>query len=147
LVIIEPWGPLASLPLAAVDEHFSAQLERLAPPVGWNVHEGLLPPPRAWRSPTVGVSWSALETLAETLADDVPPGLWVVRMSRQGGWLSLAAPGPDVSEAEAKQRATVEALVSEHLPVEEGVWDPMTAVIKAELDPHDILNPQPRSVS
>src|SRR5690606_29641609 len=51
LVLIEPWGPLAGRSNDWVDSLFTGRLRRLEPPVGWDVHEGLLPPPRAWTAP------------------------------------------------------------------------------------------------
>ncbi|TNF28842.1 MAG: FAD-binding oxidoreductase [Deltaproteobacteria bacterium] len=135
LVIVEPWGPLAGRPVAWIDNHFATTLERLEPPLGWNMHEGLLPAPRAWAEPVVGVRWARLLELAQQLGRDVPPGLWVVRMSRHGGWLSLAS-GVDGPSAEI-----VRALVQELRPAGPLPWERFEDGLKRELDPKDILNP------
>jgi len=137
LVIVEPWGPLAGRPLSWVDDHFAATLARLDPPVGWSVHEGLLPPPRAWSAPVVPVRWSRLQSLARELGGDVPPGLWIVRMSPHGGWLSLAS-GIDGGHA-----SRVREVVSEHLLSGPTPWHAIEQRLKAELDPKGILNPIP----
>jgi len=135
LVIVEPWGPLAGRPISWIDNHFAATLKRLEPPLGWNMHEGLLPAPRAWAEPVVGVRWARLRELAVALGNDVPPGLWIVRLSRHGGWLSLAS-GVDGPQADA-----VRALVSELRPAGPLPWERFEDALKRELDPKDILNP------
>lgn len=135
LVIVEPWGPLAGRPISWIDNHFAATLRRLDPPLGWNMHEGLLPAPRAWTEPVVGVRWARLLELAAQLGRDVPPGLWLVRMSRHGGWLSLAS-GVDGPSADL-----VRQLVSELRPAGPLPWERFEDALKRELDPKDILNP------
>ncbi len=137
LILIEPWEFGASRMTDNVETFFSERLQRLEPPVGWDIHEGLLPPPRAWTAPVVGVPWRDLERLATELGDTVPPGLWLVRVSRHGGWLSLAS-GMTDGGAEFV-RASMEA----HLPSSDGAWDVIGRSLKARLDPKNILNPSP----
>ncbi|MFT7580586.1 MAG: hypothetical protein ACI9MR_002257, partial [Myxococcota bacterium] len=106
------------------------------PPEGWSVHEGLLPPPRGWTAPVVSVPWAELETLCKTLGDDVPSGLWVVRMSRHGCWLSVAS-GVEEPSAEIVRR-----LVEAHRgPAESGAWRQIGDRLAREMDPKGILNP------
>ncbi len=135
LVLVEPWGAEGGRPIAMVDQYFSSQLTRLEPPVGWDVHEGLLPPPRAWTAPVVGVRWSELMALARELGHDVPPGVWLVRLSRHGGFLSLAS-GIQGSPADR-----VRFLINQHLPTANGPWHVILKTLKDQLDPRGILNP------
>ena len=135
LVLVEPWGPESGPTLATVDQHFCELLGRLEPPVGWDVHDGLLPPPRAWNSPVVGVPWSELARLARDLGRDVPPGLWLVRMSRQGAWVGLS----DAVGSAAAER--VRAVTAGHQPAGGGAWDEIAQQMKDRLDPTGILNP------
>ncbi len=117
------------------------RLTGLEPPSGWNVHEGLLPPPRAWTAPVVPVSWAALSDLAERLGADAPPGLWIVRMSRHGGHLSLAdgVTGEAANAVRALIAETQEALRGRE--AEAAVWRRLEADLKRRLDPKNILNP------
>lgn len=135
LLLVEPWEVESGRLTEGITGFFSERLQRLEPPLGWDIHEGLLPPPRAWTAPVVGVDWDTLRSLANALGDDTPPGLWLVRVSRHGGWLSLASgmTGP----AADKVRATVEA----HLPTTDGPWDAISRSLKSRLDPRSILNP------
>ncbi len=144
LVLVELHG----LPLAEsaglAQERLAEQLTALEPPSGWNVHEGLLPPPRAWTAPVVPVSWAALQDLARTLGSEAPPGLWIVRMSRHGGHLSLA----DGIEVEAGQGAgAVRALIAGTQAQlagangEAALWRRLEIELKRRLDPKNILNP------
>lgn len=135
LVLVEPWGQQAGRSVADVDQHFSELLEKLTPPAGWAVHEGLLPPPRAWVSPVVGVKWAELLHLAASLGDKIPAGLWVVRMSQHGGWLSLA------SGVQGEAATAVEALIAAHLPPQESPWSPLKEALRTQMDPKGILNP------
>lgn len=135
LVIVEPWGPLAGRPLSWIDDHFAASLHRLEPPAGWNLHEGLLPAPRAWTAPVVGVRWSRLRALAAELGREVPPGLWIVRMSQHGGWLSIAD-GIDGPNADR-----VREVLAELRPPRVTAWQGLQDRLKTELDPKGILNP------
>ncbi len=135
LVVIEPWGPLAGRPLSWIDEQFAGALTRLTPPVGWSVHDGLLPPPRAWTAPVVGMSWAELEELGISLGADVPAGLWVVRMSRQGGWLSIS----DDVRGEVADR--VRARMQQHHVARPTPWDDVQERLERQLDPKGILNP------
>jgi len=135
LLLVEPWELETGRLTDTVEAFFSERLQRLEPPVGWDIHEGLLPPPRAWTAPVVGVSWRRLEELSQTLGDTIPPGMWLVRVSRHGGWLSLAS---GMSGAAAD---TVRATVEAHLPTSDGPWDAITRSLKARLDPRNILNP------
>ena len=142
LVIVEPWGVECGLPISAIDEHYGEHLKALEPPPGWNVHEGMLPPPREWTSPVVGVPWEVLIELGETLGERVPAGLWVVRMSRQGAWLSLADPVHGEPEShETACREVVESLVKDRRRESVGPWDAVRRSLKQRLDPHGILNP------
>ena len=84
----------------------------------------------------VGVNWTQLEALADKLGPDVPPGMWLVRMSRHGGWLSLAS-GMNGEAAEL-----VRATVDEHRPANDGPWETISRELKSRLDPNDILNPR-----
>lgn len=135
LLLVEPWALEAGRRIGNVDAFFAARLTRLDPPIGWDIHEGLLPQPRAWTSPVVGCRWSRLVALADELGADVPPGLWIVRMSRHGGWLSLAA---GVSEGNA---AMVRGMVREHQSADGSPLDKLAQGIKRRLDPDSILNP------
>ena len=135
MVLVEPWGPASGRPLAAVRKLFADQLETLEPPVGWALHEGLLPPARDWVEPVVGVSWAELLELAAALGDDTPTGMWLVRLSRQGGWLSLA---PKVKGPAATR---VRALIKSHHHPRPGPWDGLARAIKDRLDPRGVLNP------
>jgi FAD/FMN-containing dehydrogenase len=135
LVMVEPWGSESGRPVSVFEAAMGELLTRLDPPAGWDVHEGLLPPPRAWTEPVVAVRWAELEDLAKTLGAEVPPGLWLVRMSRHGGWLSLA------SSAKGDKTHAVERLITEHLPPKHGAWDPLALAIKRRLDPNNVLNP------
>lgn len=137
LVLVEPWGRQSGVSGAVLDEHMGRLLVRLEPPVGWNIHEGLLPPPREWRAPVVGVPWAELEQMARGLGDEPPPGLWLVRISRHGGWLSLAAgmgehPGADI----------VSQVIDAHVHPASGPWSALQRALKARLDPRGILNPE-----
>jgi FAD/FMN-containing dehydrogenase len=135
LVLVEPWGRQSGVSGPALDELMSTQLTRLEPPVGWNIHEGLLAPAREWSAPVVGVPWRALEELGRDLGDDVPAGLWMVRMSRQGAWVSVAA---DVRGAHAER---VRRAIAPHAPPDPNPWEPMRRRLKDLLDPHGTLNP------
>ena len=135
LVIVEPWGPLAGRPLRTIEDHFAATLARLEPPVGWNLHEGLLPAPRAWSAPIVPLRWSELAALAADLGRDVPAGLWVVRLTPHGGWVSLPM------DAEGPCAERVHAVIRAHRPADPPPWRPLEDALKRELDPKDILNP------
>ncbi|MCA9514132.1 MAG: FAD-binding oxidoreductase [Myxococcales bacterium] len=135
LVLVEPWGPIAGRPVSWVDDHFAEKLVKLEPPVGWNVHEGLLPAPRAWTAPVVALSWRELEALAAELGGDVPAGLWLVRCSEHGGWLSVAA------GIEGQAADTVRAALVAHSVQKPTMWKRIQDQLKAELDPKDILNP------
>lgn len=135
LVLVEPWGPLAGRPVSWVDDHFAAALDKLEPPAGWNVHEGLLPAPRAWSAPVVGLPWRELVDLAAALGDDVPPGLWLVRCSAHGGWLSIAA-GIEGQAADTVRAALIAGSVEKPT-----MWSRIQDQLKTALDPKDILNP------
>ncbi len=135
LVLVEPWGRQSGVSGPALDTLMSTQLERLRPPAGWNIHEGLLAPPREWRAPVVGMPWCALEELGASLGSSVPDGLWLVRMSRQGAWVSIAADVP--GELAAKVREVLDA----HRPPATRPWQRVLEGIKSRLDPHDTLNP------
>lgn len=145
LLLVEPWvsGSNAEAQRASVRELgvlVGSELERLEPPIGWNVHEGLLPPPRAWRAPVVPARMSELVTLAKDLGDEVPPGLWIVRLSRHGGHLSIASQDaePDTPEA------LTQAFVAAHLPrtlAPAQAWRPLQDELTRRLDPKGILNP------
>jgi FAD/FMN-containing dehydrogenase len=136
LVVVEPWGRQSSVSGELLDEHMASVLERLEPPVGWNLHEGLLPPPRGWKSPVVGVPWRRLAELATDLGSETPPGLWVVRLSRQGAWVSLA------EAVEGAQADRVRALIAEFAPDPACAWSGLRESIRTALDPNDILNPR-----
>lgn len=135
LVLVEPWAGVTARPVDEIERWFEGRLKRLEPPAGWDVHEGLLPPSRAWTSPVVGVSWAELEHLAGEVGDAVPSGLWVVRMSRHGGHASVA-PG---------MRGPVTERVRDWLaarrPPTDGPWQPIQQTLVRKLDPHGILNP------
>ena len=136
LVLVEPWGRQSSVSGELLDEHMSSVLERLEPPVGWHLHEGLLPPPRGWKAPVVGVSWRRLAELATELGDETPPGLWVVRMSRHGAWVSLA------EGVQGPQAELVRALINEHIEAPETPWTALRESMRQALDPQGVLNPQ-----
>ena len=135
LVLVEPWALDAGRRLGNVDSFFSERLKKLEPPLGWDVHEGLLPQPRAWTSPVVGCRWSRLLALADDLGDDVPQGLWLVRVSRHGGWLSLA------DGVQGERAEIVRETVSEHIPSGHTPLLSFQTALKKELDARDILNP------
>ena len=122
-------------------------LVRLEPPVGWNVHEGLLPPPRAWTAPVVPARMSDLVRLGEELGPSAPPGLWIVRLSRHGGFLSIAdgAGGAEGAfGAEDSAVAATQAFVATHLPgtmARARAWESFQSGLEARLDPKGILNP------
>lgn len=162
LVLIEPWattigagpgtpgsaptvGPtrVASKKDPTLDHLLGPSLVRLEPPVGWNVHEGLLPPPRAWTAPVVPARMGELVKLADELGADVPPGLWIVRMGRHGGHLSLAdAPPSDGTASLGAER--VRAFVESHLPAAVAAaraWELYQERLERKLDPKGILNP------
>jgi FAD/FMN-containing dehydrogenase len=136
LVLVEPWGRQSSVSGELLDEHMSSVLERLEPPVGWHLHEGLLPPPRGWKSPVVGIPWRRLASLATELGVETPAGLWVVRMSRHGAWVSLAegVAGP--------QADIVRALIQEHTEEPATAWSELGDAMRLALDPQAVLNPQ-----
>jgi len=152
LVLVEPWGPSSGSRFAGPLDALLAGghgLVRLEPPVGWNVHEGLLPPPRAWTAPVVPASFSELHALATELGRDIPSGLWIVRMSRHGGFLSLAdgAAGAAVSSNDAAEsasaervRAFVASLVARRT-AGATVWEAYERELHRRLDPKGILNP------
>jgi len=135
LVLVEPWGRQSGVSGPALDELMSAQLERLEPPAGWNIHEGLLTPARDWTAPVIGVPWRALEALGDALGDAVPTGLWLVRMSRQGAWVSIAA---DVTGPTAD---LVREALDAHRPPSPSPWEPLRTRLEALMDPNDTLNP------
>ena len=135
LVLVEPWGRQSGVSGTALGELMSTQLERLNPPAGWDLHEGLLTPAREWRAPVVGMPWRQLEALGEMLGDDVPDGLWLVRMSRQGAWVSVAADVP--GEVAERVRRALDA----HRPPSPSPWEPFRRRMKALLDPNGTLNP------
>jgi FAD/FMN-containing dehydrogenase len=138
MLLIEPQGLVGGHGPELMHDTVSRILTPLDPPGGWNVHEGLLPPPRAWTAPVVPVKWSDLQQLALELGADVPPGLWVVRMSRHGGHLSLAD-GVDAASAE-RVRALIAAR-QEDLGTALGTWRALESDFKRRLDPKGILNP------
>jgi FAD/FMN-containing dehydrogenase len=135
LVLVEPWALDAGRRIGNVDSFFSERLQCLSPPVGWDVHEGLLPQPRAWTAPVVGCRWSRLLSLADDIGDDVPQGLWLVRVSRHGGWLSLA------DGVHGKRAELVRETVREHLPAGNTPLMSFQDALKKQLDPRGILNP------
>ncbi|PIE18016.1 MAG: hypothetical protein CSA66_05150 [Proteobacteria bacterium] len=135
LVMVEPWGPLAGRPVSWIDDHFSATLERLDPPLGWNVHEGLLPAPRGWRAPVVAMPWARLAALGAEIGQAAPPGLWIVRLSAHGGWVSLAG------ESKGDEADRVRQAIAAAQPPRLGPWRALHAALKAELDPKGTLNP------
>ena len=135
LVLVEPWGRESGVSGPALDQLMSTKLERLTPPAGWNLHEGLLAPPREWRAPVVGMPWKALEELGADLGSSVPDGLWLVRMSRQGAWVSIAADVP--GELASRVRTVLDA----HVPPGPTPWSPIKRRLKALLDPNGTLNP------
>jgi FAD/FMN-containing dehydrogenase len=138
LVLVEPDATVSTLHAAwdALDAH----LVRLEPPIGWNLHEGLLPPPRAWTAPVVPARMSDLMRLASELGDEVPAGLWIVRMSRHGGYLSLA----DGVPSDGTGVAAVKKFVDSHLPqamAAAQAWETYQTQLLRRLDPKGILNP------
>jgi FAD/FMN-containing dehydrogenase len=135
LVLVEPWGRQSGVSGTALDELMGTQLKRLTPPAGWDLHEGLLTPAREWGAPVVGMPWRHLEALGEMLGDDVPDGLWLVRMSRQGAWVSVAADVP--GEVAERVRRALDA----HRPPSPSPWEPFRRRMKSLLDPHGTLNP------
>jgi FAD/FMN-containing dehydrogenase len=135
LVLLEPWGRQSGVSGPALNELMSEQLTRLEPPLGWNIHEGLLAPPREWTAPVIGVPWQALEALGEALGEDIPPGLWLVRMSRQGAWVSIAA------DVEGPSADVVRRALEPHRPRTETPWEPLSQRLKSRLDPNGTLNP------
>jgi len=149
LLLIEPWvaGPVSDPKRLSgggreLDALVGPDLVRLEPPVGWNVHEGLLPPPRAWTAPVVPARMSDLVRLGEQLGRDVPPGLWIVRLGRHGGYLSIAdgAAGGDSGEGPS----ATQAFVAEHLPATMArakAWRAYQQGLEQRLDPKGILNP------
>lgn len=138
LLLVEPEGLPAGHTAAMTQDLMSDLLTVLEPPAGWNVHEGLLPPPRAWTAPVVPVSWAELEALGAELGAEVPAGLWIVRMSRHGGHLSIAdgeeGPGPD------RVRALIAARQTE-LAIGRELSRALERDLKRRLDPKGILNP------
>ncbi|MGM0574544.1 MAG: FAD-binding oxidoreductase [Myxococcota bacterium] len=136
LVLVEPWGRQSGVSGPALDEHMAEVLRRLEPPVGWDIHEGLLPPPREWKAPVVGVPWAALEEMARDVGRDIPAGLWLVRMSRHGAWVSIA----DSIRGEAADR--VRRHVDAQRPPSPGPWAPLWRAMKEKLDPKGVLNPE-----
>lgn len=135
LVLVEPWGRQSGVSGPALDELMRSKLARLEPPVGWNIHEGLLAPAREWKAPVVGLPWRALEALGDALGEDVPGGLWLVRMSRQGAWVSIAA---DVQGSAAD---VVREALDSHRPPVPSPWDAARRQLKSLLDPNSTLNP------
>ncbi|MFO0748868.1 MAG: FAD-binding oxidoreductase [Myxococcota bacterium] len=141
LVLVEPWGSRGTNGATALAiENVMQGLTKLDPPVGWNVHEGLLPPPRAWTAPVVPASWRELRALATDIAVDAPPGLWIVRMSRHGGFLSLAEGLPEGGEAAARVKAFVAAQSARRASGAK-TWDAIEKELEKKLDPKGILNP------
>ena len=135
LVLVEPWGRESGVSGPALDELMSTMLERLTPPAGWNLHEGLLAPPREWTAPVVGMPWRDIEALGEELGASVPDGLWLVRMSRQGAWVSIAGDVP--GELASRVRQVLDA----HAPPVATPWSRIRKRIKELLDPQGTLNP------
>jgi FAD/FMN-containing dehydrogenase len=135
LVLIEPWALDNQGGLGRLELLLEERLTRLHPPVGWNVHQGLLPPPRDWTSSVVGVPWAELDQMASQLGNDVPPGLWIVRMSRHGGWLSLAEGG------DSQGAKHVRDVIATHEPAETRIGADLQTVMKQVIDPNAILNP------
>ena len=135
LVVAEPWGRQAAVSRTALDDVLSRHLERLEPPVGWNTHEGLLPPVREWKAPVVGVTWRELAAMARGLDGAIPPGLWIVRISPNGAWLSIA---DDVSGPEADE---VRTTITGRRPPSENPWMEIARVLRKRLDPNNVLNP------
>lgn len=138
LVLVEPWGIATGRPATWLDEVFGRSLVRLEPPVGWNLHEGLLPPPRAWTSPVVPVHWRGLDALARAVGDDAPPGLWIVRMGRHGGHLSLAEGATGDSADRIRQLVDAQAARTRAGAAR---WGTYQAELVRRLDPKGILNP------
>lgn len=136
LLIVEPWSRQSGVSGAALDEYLTQTLQRLDPPVGWDIHEGLLPPPREWRAPVVGLPWSELQALSASLGTSAPPGLWLVRMSRNGAWVSLA------EDAQGDEADRVRAVLQGHRPPTPGPWDALRRSFKSRLDPRGTLNPE-----
>ncbi len=135
LVLVEPWGRQSSVSGPALDEHLSGVLQKLDPPAGWDVHEGLLPPSREWRAPVVGVPWAELVRLARALGDRVPAGLWLVRMSRHGAWCSIAESSQDEDAARVRQA------LDPHRPPTPSPRRALKVALKHRLDPRGVLNP------
>ncbi|MEC9073552.1 MAG: FAD-binding oxidoreductase, partial [Myxococcota bacterium] len=135
LVLVEPWGRQSGMAAEHVDEVLGSTLERLEPPVGWNTHEGLLPPPRRWREPVVAIPWRDLSKLANELGNEVPPGLWIVRLSRHGAWVSVADNMPGAPAD------VVRKLIQSRLPPKRSPWSKVATTLKAQLDPRNVLNP------
>lgn len=136
LVIVEPWSRQSGVSGAALDEYLGARLQRLDPPVGWDIHEGLLPPPREWRAPVVGLPWRDLDKLAAALGTTAPAGLWLVRMSRHGAWVSLT------ENLRTPEADLVRAALDAHRPPSPGPWDALRRTLKNRLDPRGTLNPE-----
>jgi FAD/FMN-containing dehydrogenase len=138
LVLVEPDATVSTLNGAW--DALDSLLTRLEPPIGWNLHEGLLPPPRAWTAPVVPARMSDLIRLASDLGDAVPPGLWIVRMSRHGGYLSIA----DGVPADDDSVICVKNFVDAHLPqamAAARAWGTYQERLLSRLDPKGILNP------
>jgi len=144
LIIVEPWAALAGMRGALSTDKLMTASEgvvKLEPPVGWNVHEGLLPPPRAWTAPVVPASFGELTALADELGADIPPGLWIVRMSRYGGFLSLAdGITTEPSDGADRVRAFVARQV-ERRAASAKLWEAYERELHRRLDPKGILNP------
>lgn len=163
LVLVEPWAiATTSDPTRAhgrsLEGLLGAALTRLEPPVGWNVHEGLLPPSRAWTAPVVPVRMADLLSLAAAVGREVPPGLWIVRLSRHGAYLSIAdgeggqrpAQTPALTPLHASDpaplhaRNPIDAYVAAHLPGDNPcarAWREHQHGLERRLDPKGILNP------
>ena len=129
-----PWGRQSSASGSALDECMREHLERLEPPVGWNVHDGLLPSPREWRAPVVATPWGELESIAQALGLSSPEGLWLVRMSRQGAWVSLADNAKGVGVKALRERLRASYVTQPH-------WSVLSRTMKTRLDPLNVLNP------
>lgn len=138
LVLIEPQPTVSTLDSAW--DALEKRLTRLEPPIGWNVHEGLLPPPRAWTAPVVPATMRELFDLARHLGRDVPPGLWIVRLSRHGGHLSLAD-GVGLESDGAEQVAEFVATHQRKSTERSAPWALFQERLLRRLDPKGILNP------
>lgn len=138
LVLIEPMPTVSTLDSAW--DALERRLTRLEPPIGWNIHEGLLPPPRAWTAPVVPASLRELRELARRLGADVPPGLWIVRLSRHGGHLSLADGVGHESEG-AEEVASFVARRQRENAAGSAPWATFQERLLRRLDPKGILNP------